>query len=299
MKRADLTGFALDLGGTKTAAARIENGTVIERVQTNTEGAFVVERHLDIMAELLEKVGHTKAEPLGVAVTGRVTQEGNWHSVNHGTLTQIDNAPLGNALKERFGSGYLCNDATAASVAEFHFGAGRQSENFAYITVSTGVGGGLIVNGRPIQSNNGLAGHIGFISTPLGNDLCGSGRNGTVESVAGGRAIAAAAAKAGHHEMDARAVFAVAAQGEGWAIEIIDRSANAIAILCSDLTAMLGLDNVALGGSIGLAAGYTQKVITHLALEPALFHVAICNAELDQNSPLIGALALHYMRGNK
>ena len=103
-----------------------------------------------------------------------------------------------------------------------------------------------------------------------------------MESVAGGRSIAAAAGLP-----DARAAF------EGGGFEpIIDRSAAAVAGLIGDLTAILGLDRVVVGGSIGLAAGYLPRVLGHLSTEPPLFRPEVVPAQLAHDSGLIGALLI-------
>lgn len=276
-----IDGFAVDLGGTKIAAARVEQGVVVGRVQRVTDGAADLPVQLDTMELLLAELGFQHGERLGVAVAGRVDRDGNWHAVNTATLRAIVAAPLGTALKARFGEGSLAiNDAAAAALAEYRLGAGRGSYNFAYVTVSTGVGGGLVLNGRLVDSGNGLAGHIGFTSSPFGKSLCGSRRMGTVESVAGGRAIAVAAGLP-----DAKAVFESDPEHPA-----IRTSAQAVARLIADLTAILGLDRVAVGGSIGLAPGYLDKISEALATEPELFCPMLTGAELGNDSGLVGAL---------
>ncbi|WP_449394705.1 ROK family protein [Devosia riboflavina] len=278
-----VSGFAVDLGGTKTAAARIEHGQVVARLQKATDAGADMDAQVAVIADLLGELGYENGAPLGVAVTGRVDRQGDWHAINTGTLRGISAAPLGTTLRTRFGARAHCvNDAAAAALAEARLGAGRGAYNFAFITVSTGVGGGLVLGGRLIDSGNGLAGHVGFAGTRLGDQLCGSGRVGTVESVAGGRAIAAAAGLP-----DARAVFE-----HGGFAPVIDRSAAAIAGLIGDLTAILGLDRVALGGSIGLAPGYLARVMRHLEDEPALFRPEVVPAELTHDSGLMGALLI-------
>jgi N-acylmannosamine kinase len=276
-----VSGYAVDLGGTKIAVARIEDGIVSTRLQQPTRADADLDGQLRAIEVLLAEVGYRHGEPLGVAVAGRIDREGNWHAVNTATLSAIKAAPLGPALRERFGNRTLAlNDAAAAAMAEYRFGAGQGAYNFAYITVSTGVGGGLVLGGRLIDSLNGLAGHVGFASSQLGEARCGSGRMGTVESAAGGRAIAAAAGLP-----DARSVFEM---DPGHAA--ITRSEQAVAKLIADLTAILGLDSVAIGGSIGLAASYLAGVAGNLAAEPALFTPAIAPARLGNDSGLVGAL---------
>ena len=278
-----ITGFSVDLGGTKTAAARIENGRVLQREQIPTEGLAGLDRQIAEMSVLLERLGYRNGERLGVAVAGRVDPEGRWQAVNADTLPGIGGEPLLQWLRETFGQAVtVINDAAAATSAEAVLGAGQGAEHFAYLTVSTGVGGGVVLNGKLVQSRNGLAGHVGFISSPFGQNVCGSGRFGTVESVASGRAIAKAAGAA-----DARTAF-VSRTEKGRAA--IDRSIAAVARLCADLTAIFGLDRIALGGSVGLADGYLSGVSARLEHEPLLFRVPVVQATLGHDSALLGAL---------
>lgn len=277
------SGFAVDLGGTKTAAARIDAGRIVDRLQSPTDGAGSFTAQIEAMAALLGRLGFRHGAALGVAVAGRVDALGRWQAVNGATLPGIGAEPLLDQLRARFGLGVTVrNDAAAATLAEARLGAGRGVDHFAYLTVSTGVGGGVVLRGRLLQSANGLAGHVGFVSSPEGERRCGSGRFGTVESVASGRAIAAHAGLA-----DARAAFA---DGGVVAETAIDRSARAVARLAADLNAILGLDRIAIGGSVGLAPGYLPRIIAHLDSEPPLFRLPLVTAELGQDSALLGAL---------
>jgi N-acylmannosamine kinase len=278
-----IEGYAVDLGGTKTAVARIVAGRVEERLQVLTKGHASVDAQIDVMAELLEQLGFQTGARLGVAVAGRVDATGRWQAVNSRTLSGIGGDSLLDRLRDRFGGNVnVMNDAAAATLAEAKLGAGIGADHFAYLTVSTGVGGGVILDGRLVQSRNGLAGHVGFVSSPLGTALCGSGRHGTVESTASGRAISLAAGTE-----DAKAAFEA---GTGSARAAIDRSAATIARLCADLNSIFGLDRIAIGGSIGLAPGYLPRVVSSLELEPELFRVPVVPAALGHDSALLGAL---------
>ena len=296
MNRAALSGFAVDLGGTKTAAARIEAGEIVARLQTPTQGAAPPEAHLAAMANLLNQLGWQPGRPLAVAVAGRIGTDGLWSAVNPGTLAQVAGFDLAGALTQRFGGGFAVNDAAAATWAEAHLGAGQGLDRPAYVTVSTGVGGGLMLEGRLLRSPEGLAGHLGFMSArPMtGSDAvaCESGRGVTVESQASGRAIARLATAAGQEGCDARMVLDAARQGAVWAERIIDHSAATIARMAGDLRAALGIEAVILGGGVGLAPGYDQRVAAHLAAEPILFRPTLLRAALGADSALYGALGL-------
>ena len=289
--RNDITGIALDLGGTKIAAARIQDGRVMKRLVHPTSPNDPPALHVTRMLEMAQKLGLAKADRIGMAVTGRIDAQGLWHAVNAGTLTDVKDANLIRLASHAFDRPVpIVNDALAAAIAEYKIGAGQGSSAMAYLTVSTGVGGGLIIDGKPLASPNGLAGHVGFTTSRQSQGQCGSGRTGTVESVAGGRAIAAIAAAQGHDITTAKQVFEHAAAGVEWADEIIDTAALAIAELLGNLTATLGTDRVVLGGSIGLADGFADRVGRHLLKEPALFRTDLRIAQLGQDSVLLGAL---------
>lgn len=286
----DLNGFAIDLGGTKTAVARIENGQIAGYCEERTDGAASPEAQISQIGDLLRGIGYEPGQPVAAAVTGRVDAQGRWHAVNRQTLTQVDAIPLADRMSERLGPATVLNDAAAATLAEHRLGAGKGIENFAFITVSTGVGGGLILNGSLVSSPNGMAGHIGFTAARMGAEHCGSGRMGTVESIASGGAIGRAALRFDPSVTDARVVFERARTGEGWAVNLVDQSAAAIADLVSDLVATVGIDRVAIGGSIGLSEGYIANVRAHVSQRPTLFQCDVVPATLGKNAPLFGAV---------
>ncbi len=292
---ASLSGVAIDLGGTKIAAARIEDGRIVNEASVPTTATADATAQVAEIARLAARVGYRRDMALGVAVAGRIDAGGHWHAVNTDTLSGIAAVPLADRIAEALGPATCLNDAAAAALAEARLGAGRGHANFAYLTVSTGIGGGLVLGGRLVTSRSGLAGHVGFATTPEGRARCGSGRLGTVESVAGGRALAAAA-QADGRTADARMICDAARAGEGWADTLVDRSARAVAALIADLTTTLGLDGVALGGSIGLSEGYIDRVRRALGAEPPLFRVPVEAAALGTAAPLFGAL-LHRVDG--
>lgn len=286
-----LSGLAIDIGGTKTAGARLEAGAITKRVHHDTDGSLDVARWLSAIAEILEQLDDTGAEPIGVAVTGRVDRRGRWSAVNRDTLSAVVDAPLLDDLRRRFGPRVsVMNDAAASALGEAAFGAGRGVSAMGFLTVSTGVGGGFVFDGRPLTSQDGLAGHVGFMTSRHSDASCPSGRVGTLESVASGKAIADAARAMRTDDVDAREVFDCWRRGEDWAAAIVQRSAAAIAEACASLKSVLGLDLMVIGGSVGMAPGYIPLVRDALEQEPPLFRVKLRPAALGPDSPLFGAL---------
>lgn len=292
MKREALSGFAVDLGGTKLTVARIDAGQVVETRTEATNRLGTLSEQIDQMGRLLTELRFGPGARLGVAVTGLVSRDGIWSAVNADTLPGIRTAPLRDALIERFGAATCCNDALAATVAEGWFGAGLGCRDFAYLTVSTGIGGGLVLNGIPVAGAKGLAGHFGFTTSQYASTPCGSGRAGTVEASASGMAIARRAEDLGNTGLSAKDVFALAASGAAWADQLVTHSAHCVAALIADIAAMVDPEKVAIGGSIGMAPGYLDRVESCLNEEPAIFRVPVSLAALGQEGPLLGALAL-------
>ncbi|MGE4610373.1 MAG: ROK family protein [Paracoccaceae bacterium] len=287
------SGIAIDFGGTKIAAARVENGIIVERIQTRTDGDASVGDQISAITNLAYQLDISQQDRLAVAVSGRVSSDGVWHALNTETLTKVEAVPLRDILSDAFSRPVkIENDATAAAFGEYLAGACRGYEACGFITVSTGIGGGIILSGKPVISKTGLAGHMGFSTSRIAKEVCGSGRDKTIESIASGKAIARYARKSGHTDMDAKAVFEAHLDGVDWATDLIETSAKAVAELCANLAAILDLEIIALGGSIGLAQGYLDLVQDALMSEPEIFRPKLAQAELGADAALIGVLAL-------
>lgn len=285
-----VSGIAIDCGGTKTAVARVVDGSVVERLQVETLATATPEQLVDSFVELVRQLNPQPVDRISAALTGRIDQRGIWHAVNLATLGEVNKVPIADMLEQRFQRKVsVMNDATAGAIAEHRFGSGIKSARMAYITVSTGVGAGIIIDNQPLFSPKGLVGHVGFVSSSLSKRLCGSGRHGTVESVAAGNAIAVLAEQAGYTANPAD-VFAAFRLGEAWAVDIVSTSAIAVAELTADLTAMLDLELIVLGGSVGLAEGYLEQVVKAQSSLPPMFQIPIHKASLD-DAVLLGALA--------
>jgi len=285
------SGLAVDFGGTKIAAARLLHGEIQKQVAAKTDGDADAPTQVRAITGLLDQLEVRDSDAIGVAVAGRVTGKGVWHPVNSATLAQFESLALADILSTRYNRDVrVLNDAVSTAIGEHLAGAGRGFDRIGFLTISTGVGGGFVLDGTPLISDSGLAGHVGFTTSRLATDHCGSGRAKTVESIASGRAIARAAAAAGHPGIDAKAVFHAHLNGKSWAKDIIHTSANTVAELVANLKAMLDLDIVLLGGSIGLAPGYLALIDGFLKDEPPLFRPRLELAALGLRGAFFGVL---------
>lgn len=274
--------LSIDIGGTKTMVALVRRGRVLDRRVAPTAPGGTPEDWVRGAADLAGDMT-ARAARVAAAVTGRV-KDGAWSALNAATLDVPCGFPLVGRLEETFGlTGLAVNDAQAAAWAEYRHGAG-QGRDMVFLTVSTGVGGGIVVNGRLLSGRGGIAGHFG-ITDQLGPGL--------FEDRVSGRWMALEAARAGAEPgADARTVFDAAARGTGWAERIIDQSAARMAGLLANIQVTLDPELIVLGGGIGMAPGYAGRLADKCALLPDHARPQIVPATLGAEAGIIGAAAL-------
>ncbi|UVC06824.1 ROK family protein [Rhizobium sp. TH2] len=266
--------LAVDIGGTKTLVALVRGSAVVAE-------ATVPTRREDGPDHWFAAVAATAAawrgqfSGVGLAVTGFV-RNGLWSAMNPATLGIPPDYPLIDRVERLFGLPAVAfNDAQAAGWGEHTLGAG-QGQDLVFLTISTGIGGGIVLNGRLLE---GLAGHFGL--TTDGDDTL------FLEDRASGRWMAAEARRQGH-AVDARQVFAAAAAGEAWAGDIVEGSARSVARLCRNIQLTLDPPRIVIGGGIGLADGFIERV-RGLVVPPSLVPpVSICRAELGVHAGILG-----------
>lgn len=281
--------LAIDIGGTKIAAALITlNGTtadIQDRIQIHTPQNPTADALDTALAEIVTQF-QGRFERVSVASTG-IIQNGILTALNPKNLGNLAFFPLEQSIAKHTDKPItLLNDAQAAACAEYLHN--NDVENFAFITVSTGVGGGIVLNRKLFTGTNGIAGHIGHSLADPNGDLCGCGRVGCVEAVAAGRAIARDAAK-WQNPCEPPEVFARFRAGEQQAVALVEKSAKAIANLIADLKINLDIQRIALGGSVGLAEGYLDCVQKFLVQMPEIYRPEIVLAKYAQDAGLIGA----------
>lgn len=273
--------LAIDLGGTKILATLVEGARILDRREVLTDRDACADRWVAQAAELAAPWAGRFARA-GLAVTG-VVADGAWRSTNPGTLDVPGGYPLAARAAAALGvAPSIANDAQAAAWGEFRHGAGK-GRDMVFLTVSTGIGGGVVLGGRLHPGRMGLAGHAGLLTGPDG----GAG----IEEMASGRWMAAEAGRLGH-DTDARGVFAAAARGLTWGETIVDTSARRIAGLCRNLQCLMAPEVIVIGGGVGLAAGYLDRLRAHVAALPDLFRPEIAAAALSADSGVIGIAAL-------
>lgn len=281
--------LAIDIGGTKIATALVENNQISDRLQITTPQAEGAEAMHKALAEL---VAHYQGqfEAISVASTGIINQ-GVLTALNPKNLGGLAAFPLKESLARQTDKPiFLLNDVQAAACAEYQHQDKKAVENFVFITVSTGVGGGIIQNGKLLCEPNGVAGHIGHTLADPNGPVCGCGRRGCVEAVAAGRAIEAVSSQWAN-PCSPKEVFERFRQNDPQALELVQRSAKAIANLIADLVIGLDTQKVVIGGSVGLAEGYLPLVKDYLEEMPHFYRCPLESARYGSDAGLIGAAA--------
>ncbi len=278
--------LAIDIGGTKVAVGIVESGTLVKRHQLATpESQDVVEFTQTILKDIQDWV--SEVDNIGVSTTGFVTKDGIT-AINPDTLNFPAPFPLAQELANQTNKPVkMLNDAQAAAWYEYTQ-LNNASLNMAFITVSTGVGGGIIIDGKLHQGHSGLAGHIGHMSIDINGIECGCGQIGCVESIASGTAIKKLSDNLFNPPITNVELFE-RAPNDPIAESVITRSAQAVATLCCNLKAGLDLDVIVLGGGIGFAHGYLDRVNEAIQSRPPVFQIPVIAAKGNYDACLLGA----------
>ena len=243
--------LAVDLGGTKIMACLVQGDQVLESLTFSTDRGGSPEAWLASIADAV-KPWAGRYTSVGIAVTGAV-RNGHWRAMNKATLGIEGEFPLEARAKDVFGLPVVVvNDAQAAAWGEFKSKADRS--DLVFLTVSTGLGGGIVSDGYLLL---GVAGHFGQMRGTSGSDV-------PVESQICGPWIAAEAKRIGH-ACEPKAVFEAAQAGQNWAINIIDGVAKRFARLCCDIQLSIDPARIVVGGGVGLATGFLEKVKAEIA----------------------------------
>ena len=307
----------IDLGGTKILALIADaRGQVLGQARVATNAAQGPEAVIARIAETVRaaaidaKVDLSDVRAAGVSapgpidtIAGIITDPPNlagWHNV-----------PLARSLHERLGIATLLeNDANCQAVAEHQFGAGRGCAHMIFITVSTGIGGGIILNDELYTGASGAAGEIGHIGVSVDGPKCGAGHIGCLEAFASGTAIAARAremiaagglirtARMAEHDppVSAKTVFLAGQQGEAEATAIIESAGRYLGIGLASLINIFNPQAIVVGGGVSnmgeTLLGPAVEMARARAFAQSLMDVRIVEGDLGEPAAALGAIAV-------
>jgi glucokinase len=284
--------LAIDVGATKVAVGLVTlSGQVLARIDVNSKAGSIEELN-GSLANAIKKV---MATPDVVVVGAGIGSAGPIDNVK-GTINPV-NIPhwvdfsLVDFVREVSGlaSVRIIGDASALAYAEFVLGAGRGATNLMGIVVSTGIGGGVVLNGAFHVGRTGNAGMIGHSVVVQGGNECACGQRGCVEAYSSGTNMAK---DFGADNFEA--VANAARSGDGAAVAAIEKGAAVLALGLLNAVALMDLDTIVVGGGVMLADDvYWPILVKHFEKEMKVLNfpgnVALKKATLGKDSGLVGA----------
>ncbi len=301
--------IALDIGGTQMRAARFALGAhtpqEIRKVPTQTPGSTPEETLFHLVESVWPSGGAVRA--IAAALPGPIDfQQGVLLTAPN--IPQWRDYPLPARLEARFGvPAAMDNDANLAALGEWRFGAGRGHHYLLYLTISTGIGGGVILNDHILHGARGLAGELGHLTVLPDGPLCGCGQRGHLEAVASGTAIARqarAALESGipselslHPPPAAKQIAEAAAKGDALARELLAQAGYYIGVALADYLHIFNPTCLVIGGGVSRSGDLLLDPLraamqAHVMSPEYLKNLTVTTATLGDNAGLMGALAL-------
>jgi len=300
--------LAIDIGGTKLAAGIVEpGGRVLTWAHVPTPAGLDAEQLwrtlIALISQVLERADVTAAELVGCGSGCGGPMEWPAGVVSPLNIPAWRRFPLRDRLAEWLGDipVRVHNDAICMVAGEHWRGAGRGRRNVLGIVVSTGVGGGLVLDGRLVQGASGNAGHVGHVVVdPDTGPECGCGGHGCVEAIARGPALVRWAQAEGwrpdQRDATAKELAGDAALGHPAATAAMRRAGHALGVAIASATCLCDLEVVSVGGGLSQAGTLLfdpleEALRAHARLGFARA-VSVVPAGLGQNAGLVGAASL-------
>jgi len=312
--------LAIDMGGTKVITAIISGeGQVVARDYHLTladEGVqAVINKVFSAVDHLLDTTDMSLSQLHGISIAAAGAID-----TRRGLITSSPNLPgwcdisLRDMVREKYGvNTFLVNDASAAALGEHRFGAEKGVTNLIYITVSTGIGGGIIINGKLYCGSCGSAGEVGHMTIDVNGPKCECGNVGCWETLASGTAVAKEAIRrlnngersslteivGGKIESITAETVGVAAQrGDSLALDVMTEAATYLGVGLVNLVNIFNPELIIIGGGMAKLGDFllapARQVVRERAFQLPAQAVRIVPAELGDNAGVLGAAAFAF-----
>ena len=300
----------VDLGGTKIYTALVDlEGNIIKEKTVETlahEGEqAVLGRIIDTIDYVTEGTDKNLIKSIGIGSPGPL-------DVKNGIIIENSNLPFKNfaivkTIKEKYDlPTYLDNDANVATLGEFMFGAGKGTENMVFITASTGIGGGAVLNGKLFRGATGNALEVGHMTVSTEGPRCGCGNLGCAEALGSGTAIGKRAKEAvstnvttslkNYDNVTAKEVFKEAANGDRVAKNILNTSLTYLGIAVANTITNFDPEKVVVGGGVvnggDIVIDTIRNVVEERCMAAFVENCTIEKAVLGGKAGVLGAAAL-------
>ena len=304
---------AVDIGGTKIAAGVVDwDGQVLAKAQCPTDPPrgydYAMQRVIEMLTEAVDRCG-VKVQGIGIGCTGPIDPiTGALGEVNF--FPDWEGCNPVKTLSAAFGvPAAMENDADAAALGEAVWGAGKGKGSLLYVTVGTGIGGSLILNGRLYRGAGGCHPEVGHHVIDPSGPSCTCGARGCWESLASGPSMVEWAkanelASRRNPNLTAKDICERAEAGEGWARRAVEREAYYLGLGFANLVTLFAPDAIVLGGSVAKSAklflGRIQETIRQSCGFIPIERVEVSVASLGPDVGLIGAAQVwhHHYRAS-
>lgn len=261
--------IGVDLGGTNLRIAAISTeGQLLEKITLGVKVALGRDHVIGEMCDAIRRLsdqyrGSGRFVGAGIGVPGIIDMETGM-MMKSANLPGWSDYPVRDEIERRLGTRvFLENDANVAALGEKWLGAARDVDNMAMVTLGTGIGGAIILNGKIFYGMNGMAGEFGHVTVEPNGVPCGCGNHGCAEryasatavvrmareAIESGEAPALARAASSDAEFSAKSIYNLALQGNEDAQRIFRRFGVALGMLLADLVNVLNLDMFVIGGA--------------------------------------------------
>ena len=298
--------LAIDIGGSKMLASIVDsdgNPAIVFRKEFSS-AVSVSSLTEDILTTAKKAMDATKrkAEAIGVTIPGVAdTIRGLWH---YAPFSGVSNFPIGQILEEAFHLPvFIDNDVNACALGERMYGCCRDTDDFAWITISNGVGGAIFSSGQLIRGFSNGAGEIGHIVVEPDGNLCPCSHRGCLEAHASGRAIAAAYEKMTGMQSTAKKIAQLARIGDQAARQVYNQTGFYLGKAASYIANIVNPEKIVFGGGVSmdfdLLEGSIRDALDQMAFTTTNQGLKLCKTALDYNAALIGAATVAQTKGGK
>jgi glucokinase len=304
--------IAADIGGTHIRVAAYEQDNINPLTHKRTRSQAKEPGTFDRLVEAIESAWPTslKVKAIAMASPGPLDPQ-TGVVLDTPNIPEWNNFPVAEKLSNHFGvPAYLDNDANLAALGEWKFGAGRGHHHLLYLTISTGIGGGVIINDRLLHGHHGLAAELGHVTVLADGPVCSCGHNGHLEALAAGPAIVSYVREqmeAGQkselssvEDLNARVVAEAAGSGDNLAISAFERAGKYLGIGVAGFLHTFDPSIVIIGGGVSqsgsmLLEPFEASLRKNVINPRYLKNLVITTAALGDDAGLLGALALAQM----
>jgi len=259
-----------DVGGTKISAV-IGDGTgrIMKKITRRTMKDYgksgITDQLISMGDELIKKAGIEKVSKIGIIFAGPVDSK-TGTIISSPNIIGLKNYNITDSIRKHFNVDvYLQNDASASTIAEKLYGAAKNFSNFVYITLSTGIGGGIFIDNKLYKGSHGMAGELGHMVILPNGPICGCGRRGCLEAIASGKGMARRVIEnisevknstifsdMNPADIDAKKIFAARRAGDMFAQLIVEETIYYLAVGIVNIINILDPQAIIIGGGLSL-----------------------------------------------